>query len=173
MRAAAFGVILAGFATGFYGATPLQAQDKPACEQFEWPVKREQTLFAASGLSPVPSGSQLDSIGGGVALALQPHASVTFVLPPERQPKSPDSFSGVISFANVPKAGLYQITLSAEAWIDVIQNGQALKSTAFSGKRGCADVRKSVRFELKPGALTIQLSGAAEKAVKVAVLPAE
>jgi hypothetical protein len=179
MRAAAFGIILAGLATAaVYGATQLRAQDKPtqekpACEQFDWPVKREQALFGAPGLSPAASGAKLGSIGSGFALELQPHASVAFILPPERQPKSPESFSGVISFARVPKAGLYQITLSAEAWIDVIQDGQAVKSTAFSGKRGCPDVRKSVRFELKPGGLTIQLSGAPEKTVKLAVLPGE
>jgi hypothetical protein len=173
MREAAFGTILASFAAGFYGAVPLYAQDKPACEQFDWPVKREQALFGASGLRPAASGAKLDSIGSGFALELQPHASVAFILPPERQPKSADSFAGVISFANVPKAGLYQVTLSAEAWIDVIQYGQALKSKAFSGKRGCADVRKSVRFELKPGALTIQLSGVPEKTIKLAVLPAD
>jgi hypothetical protein len=168
-----FSVILAGLALGFSGAKPLHAQDRPACEQFEWSIKREQALFGASANSPPASGSKLYSIGGGSTLELQPHASVSFTLPPERQPKSADSFSGVISFANVPKAGLYQITLSTEAWIDVIQNGQTLKSTAFSGKRGCADVRKSVRFELRPGALTIQLSGASERTVKLAVLPAE
>jgi hypothetical protein len=173
MRTAAFGALFAGFALSFSGAMPLHAQDKPACEQFGWSIKREQALFSAPGLGLAASGSKRDSIESGVALELQPQASMAFVLPPERQPKSTDSFGGVISFANVPKAGLYQITLSAEAWIDVIQDGQALKSTAHSGKRGCADVRKSVRFVLQPGALTIQLSGAAEKTVKLAVLPAE
>jgi hypothetical protein len=173
MRAAAFGAILAVFALSFSGVEPLHAQDKPVCEQFGWSIKREQALFGASGLRQAASGSKLDSIEGGVALELQPHASVAFVLPPERQPKSADSFGGVISFANVPKAGLYQVTLSAEAWIDVIQDGQALRSAASSGKRGCADVRKSVRFVLQPGALTIQLSAASERTVKLAVLPAE
>jgi len=173
MRAAAFGAILAGLALGFYGAKPLHAEDKPACEQFGWSIKREQALFGAPGLIQAASRSKFDSIERGFTLELQPHASVAFVFPPERQPKSPDSFGGVISFANVPRAGLYQVTLSAEAWIDVIQDGQAVTSTAHSGKRGCADVRKSVRFELKPGALTIQLSGATEKTVKLVVLPAE
>ena len=173
MRYPAFGVILAGLALGFSGAEPLHAQDKPACEQFDWSIKREQVLFGAPALSQAASGSKLDAIGSGIVLELQPHASVAFTLPPERQPKSPESFSGVIIFANVPKAGRYQVTLSAEAWIDVIQDGQAVKSTAFSGKRGCADVRKSVRFEFKPGALTIQLSGVAEKSIKLAVLAEE
>jgi hypothetical protein len=173
MRRAAFGVILAGFALSFAGAQPLHAQDKPACEQFDWSIKREQSLFGALALSHAASGSKLESVGGGIALDLQPQASVAFVLPPERQPKSPDSFGGVVTFANVPKAGLYQVTLSAESWIDVIQDGQAVKSAAHSGKRGCADVRKSVRFELKPGALTIQLSGTAAKTVNLAVLHAE
>src|SRR6516162_2277043 len=129
MRGAAFGVILASLALGFSGAKLLHAQDRPACEQFEWSIKREQALFGTPAVNPAASGSKLDSIGGSFTLELQPHASVSLVLPPERQPKSADSFSGVISFANVPKAGLYQITLSTEAWIDVIQDGQAVKST--------------------------------------------
>src|SRR5215469_12759356 len=91
MRGAALGPILAAFALVFYGAGPLHAQDKPACEQFEWSIKREQALFGAPGLSQASSGAKLDSIGSGTSLALQPHAAVAFVLPPERQPKSPNS----------------------------------------------------------------------------------
>ncbi len=172
MRAAALGVAFLGLSLAFQSAGPLMAQEKPACEQFEWAIGREQALFGAAGRTPIPSGSKLETIGSGVALELQPNASVAFVLPPERQPKQPDSFGGVVFFASIPKAGLYQVTLSGEAWLDVIQDGKALASAAHSGKRGCEDVRKSVRFELKPGALTVQLSGAAAKTIKLAVLPA-
>ncbi len=172
MRAATLGATFLGLSLAFLSAGPLKAQDKPACQQFEWSIGREQALFDAAGLTPVPSGSKLDNIGSGVALQLQPNASVAFILPPERQPKQSDSFGGVVFFADVPKAGLYQVTLSGEAWLDVIQDGKALASTAHSGKRGCEAVRKSVRFELHPGALTVQLSGSTAKTIKVAVLPA-
>ena len=73
----------------------------------------------------------------------------------------------------VPKAGLYQITASAEGWIDVIQDGKALASSAHSGRRDCPDVRKSVRFDLQTGAVTIQFSGVDSKFIKLAILPAE
>ena len=41
------------------------------------------------------------------------------------------------------EAGSYQITASAEAWIDVIQDGKSLASTAHGGKRDCPDVRRA------------------------------
>jgi hypothetical protein len=150
-----------------------QAQTKSACDAFDWPITRERTLFAAQGAAPVPSGAKIDGPGTGLTLELKPNDAVPFPLPPARQPKSPGSFGGVVSFANVPKAGLYQVTLGSEAWIDAIQNGKAVDSKAHSGKRGCEEVRKSVRFELESGALTIQLSGAAGDTIKLAVLPAE
>ncbi|MGO8954391.1 MAG: hypothetical protein ACLPWS_09770 [Rhodomicrobium sp.] len=167
----ALAAVLAGLA--FAGAGAVAAQDKPACEQFAWPVKREQVLFAAADLKTVPSGTSLGSFDRGVTLELQPYATVPFVLPPARQPKTADSYGGVIIFANLPKAGTYQITASAEAWIDVIQNGKAVASTAHTGKRDCVDIRKSVRFELEPGPVIIQVSGAAANSIKLAVLPAE
>jgi hypothetical protein len=166
---------LAGLACATFLAVgnPAAADDKAACEQFSWPVKRELAMFGAADLHTTASGATLDAPPTGVALQLQPNSAVAFVLPPERQPKSPESWAGVITIANVPKAGPYQVTTSAEAWIDVIQNGKTVASTAHTGKRDCADVRKSVRFELQPGAVTIQLSGADSKLIKLALLPVE
>jgi len=165
--------LLAGLALGFAGEGPSAAQDKPACEQFAWSVRREQALFGAPDLKTVPSGTALGDLPGlGIALELQPNARAAYVLPPARQPKTADSYGGVIS-ANLPKAGAYRVTLSAEAWIDVIQDGKAAVSSAHTGKRDCADIPKSVQFELQPGPVTIQVSGAAVTSIKLAVLPAE
>jgi len=71
----------------------------------------------------------------------------------------------------VPKAGTYRITLSEGAWIDVIQDGAALKATAHSGATGCDGVRKSVKFELAPGPMIIELSGTTAHAVALVVTP--
>jgi hypothetical protein len=171
-RAAAL-VLLAGVTFAYHGGNPVAAetQEKPACEQFEWSVQREQALFGAPDLKTAPSGAKLEA--DGAALQLLPNATVPFVLPPARQPKTADSFGGVITFTNVPKVGTYQVTLSTEAWIDVIQDGKSIESTAHSGKRGCANIRKSVRFDLKPGEVTIQVSGAPANLIDLAVLPAE
>jgi hypothetical protein len=79
----------------------------------------------------------------------------------------------VVVISNVSKAGSYQVTASAEAWIDVIQDGKSLASTAHSGRPHCPDVRKSVRFDLQTGAVTIQVSGVDSKLIKLAILPAD
>jgi hypothetical protein len=152
-------------ALSFTGAGPAPAQGVAGCDQFAWTVKREQALFASKDLPHVVSGATLETLpSDGVALELQPHESVPYVLPPGRQPKIANSSGGVIVISNVPKAGAYQVTASGEGWLDVIQDGRALASTAHSGRRDCPDVRKSVRFDLQPGAVAIQISG---------VLPAE
>lgn len=168
---AALGVV--GFAICFSTANGAFAQ-QDACEQFNWPVKREQAAFAASDLTSVQSGAKLDALPElGIIIALKPNAEVNFAVPPGRQPKNATSSGGVITIANVPKAGSYQVTSSAEGWIDVIQDGKALPASDHTGRRDCADVRKSVRFALQPGELTLQLSGVDSKSVKIAILPAE
>ena len=70
------------------------------------------------------------------------------------------------------KPGLHQITLSAEAWVDVVQDGRFLRSVAFSGRSGCAAMRKSVRFELQQRPATIQISGASGQRINLIVTPA-
>lgn len=163
----------AGLALALACAAPAAAQEKPACEQFAWSVDREQALFGAPDLKTVPSGTTLTGQDRTVTLVLQPSAKVAYSLPPGRQPRSPDSYGGVISFADLPNGGTYQVTAPAEAWIDVIQNGKAIASVAHTGKRDCATIRKSVRFELAPGPVTIQVSGAPAPVIKIAILPAE
>ena len=158
--AAAVAAVLA-FAPG----KPASAEDIAACDQFNWPVKREQALFGSKDLQHVASGATLASLPDrGIALELQPYDSVPYALPPGRQPKIANSSGGFVVVSNVPKAGQYQITASAEGWIDVIQDGKPLVSAAHSGRRDCPDVRKSVRFDLQSGAVTIQVSGVDFKA---------
>ena len=53
---------------------------------------------------------------------------------PSRKPRSADTNAGAVRYAAVPRPGTYRITLSAGAWIDVIQDGQTLKSGTFSGR---------------------------------------
>ncbi len=171
LAAAALAVLL-----GASGAAPLCAapQDYPACNEFAWSVAREIKLFGNSAIEPVMSGATLTAIPStGVALELQPQVTVDYVLPPGHEPKSDDSNGGILAISNVAQAGAYQVTTSEHAWIDVIQNGKALVSSAHSGKQGCPDIRKSVRFDLETGPLTIQVSGAASMHIKLAILPAQ
>ncbi|KST58709.1 hypothetical protein AO398_20900 [Methylobacterium sp. GXS13] len=149
-----------------------KAADAPACASFAWSIAREQTAFAAPKLSALASGSALPSEAGAAQLTLKPASEIALPVPSER-PAKPDTFSGFVT-ATVPAAGTYQVTLSDEAWIDVSQDGRStLKPTAHSGKVGCPDVRKSVRFALNAGPATIEISRAARPQIKLGLLKAE
>ena len=64
---------LAAAITAALSAAAL-AHDMAPCDQFAWPVKREQALFASTGLPHVASGATLESLPDrGIALELQPH----------------------------------------------------------------------------------------------------
>ena len=99
----------------------------------------------------MPAESGQADAGAGYALTLAKDVKLPY--PPERAPGK-DTYAAVV---NVPKLepGLYQITLSGEAWIDVAQNGALVKSSDFSGQRDCPGVRKTVRFDLAAGPATI------------------
>ena len=126
---------------------------------------------AASYVLPVVLGASIAAFLAWAAVALAPTGSVGFRLPPERAPK-PDTFGATLDVADLA-AGLYQVTLSDDAWIDVLQRQARLKSVAFTGQRDCPGARKSVRFSLKAGGLTIQISNAPAATINVAIAPAQ
>jgi len=166
---------LAAFAiAAFTLPNPAAAQDEPACKQFDWPVNRELELFRDSDMEMVFSGATLSFLPQkGLALELQPQVTVDYVLAPGRDAKSEDSEGGLLFITNVPQAGSYQVTVSNDAWIDVIQNGKAVPLTAETIKNGCPVVYKSMRFNLEPGSLTVQISDASSRRIKLAILPVE
>ncbi|KRB23699.1 MULTISPECIES: hypothetical protein [Mesorhizobium] len=159
-------VIISLFA--LVAGTGFAVAEDAGCEAFKWPVTREQALFAAAPATP--SGGTL-AVGAAADLALVPVDKAAFAVPPEHAPGE-GTFGAVASVA-VPPEGAIQISLSGEAWIDVIQDGKAVKSAGYSGVKTCPGIRKSVRFKLAAGPATIQFSGAKKAELKVAVLTPE
>lgn len=149
------------------GTSFAMAEDA-GCEAFKWPVTREQALFAAP--PAIPSGAPL-AVGAAADLGLVPVEKAGFTLPPERAPAQ--GTFGAVASVEVPPDGVIQISLSGEAWVDVIQDGHAIKSAGYSGVKTCPAIRKSVRFKLTPGPATVQFSGAKKAELKVAVLTPE
>ena len=151
-------------------ASPALAQAQETCGQFAWPIAREQKLFAQPDILRARSGAELKFAAPVLAASvdLKEMDEVQWSRMPERKPKAAESFGGVIEIDGIAP-GLYQVTLSDEAWIDVIQNDAFVRSSAHSGKRGCPDVRKSVRFQLGKGPLIVQLSGAEKNAIRIAI----
>ena len=94
-------------------------------------------------------------------------------MPPERKPKVERWFGGMIRLAAPEKPGIYQVTLSEEAWIDVVQDGRYARSVGSTGRSDCPGLRKSVRLELGAAPFVLQLSGVAAEQVVVAINPRE
>ena len=83
------------------------------------------------------------------------------------------TFAGFAKFSGVPKAGSYTISLSNGAWIDLVQDGHFLKPTAFSGATDCEGIRKTVKLDLSATPFVLQISGARENSLSIAIQPSE
>src|SRR6516162_10106252 len=108
-------------------------------------VVRYSTANGASGLSVPRSSMSARQVSSTVLLAAQLIANehVPFVLTPERKPKPGAPLGTLLTFAAVQRAGHYQVTLSADAWIDLIQDGKMVPSYDHSGGPECPGVRAS------------------------------
>ncbi|QPC92170.1 hypothetical protein [Mesorhizobium sp. INR15] len=159
-------LVLSLFAT-LAGISCAMAEDA-GCSAFKWPVTREQTLFLAA---PVAQPGASLAVGQAVNFALAPVDTISFAVPPEHAPVA--GTFGALASVTVPSEGQLQLSLSDEAWVDVIQDGHAIKSVGFSRIKTCPGIRKSLRFKLSAGQATIQLSGANTEDLKVAVLAPE
>ena len=115
------------------------------------------------------SGTSTDPIepGRATGLKLQPVATMTFVLPPERSP-APGTFGGVYHLT-IATAGTYRVALAAGAWIDLVRDGKTLITLGHMEGPPCSGIRKIVDFALDPGTYTLQLSGAKTADMRVLV----
>jgi hypothetical protein len=148
------------------------AAEDAGCGGFTWALDTELSWMAAPDGVSLESGAELPSPPSkAITLALQPAKSATMPVRPgvKKQAVGGDTFSGWLTLGGVAKPGLYQISLSHEGWIDVVQNGALVKSSAFTGRKECASIHKSVRFEIGSGPVTVQISGAPAQTVKLAI----
>jgi hypothetical protein len=166
-------IILAGFLL-LGAAAPVWAAEEPSgCDKFKWPIEHERAALTAPDRIKVNSGSDQAALPAtGITLALVAPADAKLPTPPERAPKD-GTFAGFTRFTSAPKAGLYTISLSSGAWVDVTQDGHFLKPKAFSGATDCDGIRKTMKYELSAGALVLQVSGARENSISIAILPSE
>jgi len=155
-------------------AAPAQAAEEPSgCDKFKWPIDRERAALTSPDRAKLTSGSELAALPTtGVTLALVAPTEAKLPTPPERAPKD-GTFAGFASVKTAPKAGIYTISLSAGAWVDVVQDGRFLKPKAFSGATDCDGIRKTMKYELSNQPFVLQISGTKENSISIAILPAE
>ena len=149
-------------AASLIGVAPAWAD----CDHFKWSLAREALAFAAT--EPLAATGGRAAVGKGYAVKL----TQGLALPnkPGRDP-GPATFAAVIDLPSLD-AGLYQIALSQEAWIDVAQNASPVKSSDFSGQHDCPGLRKSVRFALGAGSATVEVSDASAQDLNFVIFPA-
>jgi hypothetical protein len=151
-------------------AAPALAQEAVGCDKFKWPLDKERATLNGTDLPKVVSGDRVAfPIPFATIVALKPFADAKLPAPPERAPKSPDTFAGFFQASAPKQLGSYKITLSAEGWVDVTQSGNTVKSTAFSGALGCEGIRKSVKFDLAAAPFTVELSGIKADTIKLVI----
>lgn len=148
-------------------------QNAPSgCAAFKWPLDNERKAFEDKAIESVASGAARGTFEAqAFSLALLPDTEVPFTLPPAKRKKDAETehFGAIIAFSAPVKAGTYQVTLSGEGWIDLIQDGKSLKSAAHSGVKDCPGLRKSVRFAVGEAPVVLQISGVPEASIKVAI----
>ena len=139
---------------------PALAQEPVGCDKFRWSLDKERATLTGTDLPKVASGSEVKwPLPFATMVALVPLVDAKLPIAPERLPKSQDTFGGSIQIGAPVKAGTYRITLSSAGWIDVVQDGHRVRSTAATGATGCEGVRKSVKFELAASPFAVQLTG--------------
>lgn len=156
-------------------AAPKGAPEKGmsgGCEAFKWPLDKERAAFDAAGLEKVDSGAAHGPLTEqAFALTLVPAKDVAFTIPPAK--KKNDGFGGLVAFAAPERPGVYQVTLSGEGWVDLVQEGKALRTSDHSGAKNCPGLRKSVRFMLGATPVVLQISDAVADTIKVGIRPVE
>jgi hypothetical protein len=147
---------------------PAVADD--GCEKFAWSLARERAAFAATDKTTIAAGDTLAALpAGALVIRLQAGAQAAFKMPPERKPRTEPWHGGLVRLPALAKAGIYQITLSDDAWIDVIQHGRYARSVGSTGRGDCPGVRKSVRLDLDAGPVVLQVSGVAPDAIAITI----
>jgi hypothetical protein len=105
-----------------------------------------------------------------IAFRLTASLTMQFVHPPSEQMPKQYIYSGMASFS-VPKDGAYSVMISEANWIDVIQNGEVIRSLEMRGRVPCAKYGKKIDFPLKAGTAIVQFFGAPYETVDVLIAP--
>jgi hypothetical protein len=147
------------------------AQQPEGCGQFAWPLAEQRRLLESPDKPTVPSGAEAAvPVGRSFVFRLAAWPDAKLAAPLARKPKHAASFAGFVPLS-VTGPGRYDVTVSADAWIDVIQAGVPLKPVEFTGRHDCPGLRKSVRFAIEKGPAILQLSDVETGTIGVVVTP--
>ena len=145
------------------------------CSDFLWPLETELSWMKAPDSEKVASGVTIPAVpkDKAIELTLLPVAQASLPTKPTSTPKPEDAstLAGFVVISAI-EPGHYQVSISSHAWMDVVQNGKPLDATGHTGAKNCDGLRKSVRFEIGEGPVTLQINNAPKDSIRIAVRPA-
>jgi hypothetical protein len=80
-----------------------------------------------------------------------------------------DTTAGLAAL-DVQQAGTLDVIVSAPVYVDLVRDGQVLKSTGHADLKTCPGLRKSVSFTVVPARYIVQLSDGRAKSVRLATV---
>ena len=148
----------------------VQAQEGSGCGGFKWPIESDRAALVRADKPSLANGGAV-AYGVATTLELQPLSAAGLPKAPERASKYPSNFAGHFALAAPAKPGVYRLTMSSGAWVDVLDGGAYLHPIAFSGAKDCEGARKIVKFDLPAHPLALQFSGVPSERISVIVSP--
>jgi hypothetical protein len=106
-------------------------------------------------------------LGHAAQATLHHTREVTYVVEPGK-PGGSVAYGGILA-VKIDEAGLYQVSLSSGAWIDLVLGASKIASTAHGHGPECSSIRKAVAFPLKPGDYIVQISANAAPTLDIMI----
>ncbi len=145
------------------GCTGAAMAQTPSCPEAPktWQGARAVTAARTFAANPHP----VLALGEPADVALGPAETMILAAPLDK-PVAPGDRGGLLTF-HIGLSGTYRIALGGKAWIDVVQRGIPLPSTAHAHGEPCSGIAKQVDFALVPGDYVLQLSDSAAPHIAV------
>ncbi len=104
-----------------------------------------QTRFGGT-LPALGSGDALPALGASALVNLSAQGDVAFPHAPGRAGKANPAYAAVVKLGAQP-AGIYQVTVSGGAWVDVGENSDLAKPSGFVQRQGLPRRRQEHPFQ--------------------------
>lgn len=120
-----------------------------------------------AAVDPAGLGAARIAPGKAVDARLSPGTKVHFGDGPSRAKDVGDN-AGIFAFS-ADQPGTYRVALGSGGWVDVLEGGKAVESSAHGHGLECSGIVKMVDFPLKAGEHVVQVEGSKEATVGILI----
>jgi hypothetical protein len=145
--------------------TAQEAPPAAACQAMDASLP----VALAAWRNPSPASGPLRP-GMAVQVPLRPVAELQVAVAPHT-PRDGGATTGARLDLDIATPGTFQIALDHAVWIDLVRDGQTVRSAANGRGPACSSIHKIVDFALTPGRYVIQLSGTNAASARLLVIP--